>query len=197
MPADLRLIPNDSANSGHTLCCTIDPTNLNTESEEFQSWRFVTQDGQVLERIHQVGLELHQHELEGLGEDMLKALAPICFNNLRTIYRVHDKRMLGIVLQEIDSLVQQHQVLNSEEGELLRRSIMPTVIPGSEEIQDFIRLEEARLLDRANYLMKPIGDGKGKESSLAQTSQLRSGLIPCDDSQIGMSLTDRAMSCSE
>lgn len=161
-PADLRLIPNKNAKLGHTLCCAINPTNLNAGTEEFQSWTLVSRDGEIMEQIHQVAIELHQWELGELGEDMLKALAPLCFNDLRTVYLVHDKRMLGIVLQEIDSLVQQHRVLNTEEGEVLRRSIVPTVIPGSKEMKDLIHLGERRLLDGANYLLKPVSSGKGK-----------------------------------
>jgi len=77
--------------------------------------------------LSKVALELHQWEMKALDQDILKALAPLCFNDLRTIFLVHDKRMLGIVLQELDSLVYRHNVLTLEEAEMLRNGIVPTI----------------------------------------------------------------------
>jgi hypothetical protein len=123
-PSNLRGGPNSS------LWCrlkTLDPFAHKVEQgENF----YLSLNGELLERIHQVAVELHQSELEDLGLDILKALAPLCFNDMRTIFLVHDKRMLGIVLQEIQSLVHEHNVLTAEEGEILRHGIVPTFLPG-------------------------------------------------------------------
>lgn len=160
-PEHLRLIPNNNS-KGSTLCCASDPGELTSGNEEdLKAWRLISPEGEVLEKIHQVGLELHQWEMQDLGEDMLKALAPLCFNDLRTIYLVHDKRMLGIVLQELGSLVEEHMVLTTDEAEILRNGIVPTILPGSRELEELIRRARNGSEVKDNYLMKPIGGGKG------------------------------------
>ena len=162
LPTDLRLVSNGQAESGNTLCCVVNPADFESESEDFRNWRLISKDGEILEQVFQVGLELHQREMEDLGIEMLKALAPVCWNDLRTIYLVHDKRMLGIVLQELDSLVAKHQVLSFEEAEILRNGIVPTVNAGSDEMKSLLHLSKAGLVNKENYILKPIGSGKGK-----------------------------------
>lgn len=116
----------------------------------------------MLEQVFQVGLELHQREMEDLGLEMLKALAPICFNDLRTIYLVHDKRMLGVVLQELVSLVDEHYILSEVEAEILRNGIVPTAIAGSAETKALLSLARTGLVNKDHFIFKPIGSGKGK-----------------------------------
>jgi len=161
-PSDLRLVPYGNSKSSHMVCCIATTIDFANQSEDFKSWRLISKDGEILEQVFQVGLELHQREMEDLGVDMLKALAPICFNDLRTIYLVHDKRMLGIVLQELDALVQRHHVLSAEEAEVLRNGIVPTAIAGSEESRALLQLAKLGLVSKDNYILKPIGSGKGK-----------------------------------
>ena len=158
-PEDLRLI-----NHGLTsiLYCTLSEAQLHCNTEDHADHsRVITPDGEVVEQIYQVGLELHQIELQSLSDDMLKAIAPLCFNDLRTIFLVHDKRMLGIVLQELDSLVQKHKVLTVEEGMILRAGIAPTILPRSPELNELVRGTESGLELKDNYLLKPAGSGKG------------------------------------
>uniref|UniRef100_A0A0G4IC88 TauD/TfdA-like domain-containing protein n=1 Tax=Chromera velia CCMP2878 TaxID=1169474 RepID=A0A0G4IC88_9ALVE len=52
--------------------------------------------------ITQAALELHQFELLGLSDEILSALAslPRCLNDLRSIFLVHDKRMLAALYDE-------------------------------------------------------------------------------------------------
>jgi alpha-ketoglutarate-dependent taurine dioxygenase len=148
-PSDLRLVPNKDVEHGSILYCT-------PEHPHFDVSRELPSEG--LEQVHQVFLELHQHELQNLGSEILKALAPICFNDLRTIFLVHDKRMLGVVLHELDSLVIEHKVVKNDEALILRRSIVPTFIPGSQEFER----EFANILDsKEEYILKPSGSGKG------------------------------------
>ncbi|PQE30842.1 Taurine catabolism dioxygenase protein [Rutstroemia sp. NJR-2017a WRK4] len=109
----------------------------------------------------QVALELHQWEIESMGEEMLKALAPLCLNDLRTIYLVHDKRMLGIVLQELESLVEMN-VLTTAEAELLRKGIVPTILPGSPELKELIQISHSGSRVKDDYVLKLTSSGKGK-----------------------------------
>jgi len=135
-----------------------------SEQDDTQAWRFVSPDGEVGEQIHQVTLELYQWEMEALGQDVLQALAPLCFNDLRAIFLVHDERMLGIVLREIDSLVYQHNVLTVEEAETLNNGIVPTILPGwgSEDLHCLLERTRSMPSEKNKCLLKPVGSGNGK-----------------------------------
>jgi hypothetical protein len=161
-PNDLRVLPDENSKSGFTLCCTLDLPEFASGSKDIPTGRVLSPGGEVLEPIYQVALELHQRELHDLSLDILKALAPVCFNDLRMVYLVHDKRMLGLLLQELQSLVHEQSVLTAEEAEILRRGIVPTIIPGSQELQGLIHDIETGVELKNNYLLKPVGSGKGK-----------------------------------
>lgn len=75
-------------------------------------------------------LELHQGELMSLSFRILREIGLRCFNDLHTILLVHDKKMLGIVLEELDSPVARN-VLTSDQTGILDRRIVPTIITGS------------------------------------------------------------------
>ncbi|MCJ1334178.1 hypothetical protein MMC10_010885 [Thelotrema lepadinum] len=145
-PADLRLIPSPYSRTGNALHCVIAKDAAGNE---------------ILERIYQVGLELHQAELLSMGPELLREVSLCCFNDLRTIFLVHDKRMLGIVLQELQSLVHKQKILTSAQAETLRRGITLTIIPGSPELSFLTRLSEWNPIIKDNLLLKPIRSGKG------------------------------------
>lgn len=157
-PADLRLV-RDPQNCGeYKLCCATKATGSVATAP---SPTFVSDSGEVLEEIHQVGLELHQHELFGLDPEMLRQISTRCFNDMRTILLVHDKRMLGIVRQEVPQLVRRG-VLTPADGQVLKNGIADTILPGSPELSDLIQLSaggDAEL--RKEYLLKPVRGGKG------------------------------------
>ncbi|KFY29836.1 hypothetical protein V494_08440 [Pseudogymnoascus sp. VKM F-4513 (FW-928)] len=160
-PEQLRLVPNTNWGFGPTLCCVVSATEVaSDDGEDINEWRLVSPKGEVLEKVHQVALELHQSELESLGIDMLKSLAPLCRNDLRTIYLVHDKRMLGIVLQELDSLVEKN-ILSKQEAETLRKGIAQTILAGSPELQNLIRCTQNGVGVKDNFVLKLTGSGKG------------------------------------
>ncbi|TGO43620.1 hypothetical protein BOTNAR_1662g00010 [Botryotinia narcissicola] len=161
-PEQLRLIPNANSKSGVILCCTVSSTeNASRGKVDLNDSRLVSPEGEILEQVHQVALELHQWEIESMSQEMLKALAPLCLNDLRTIFLVHDKRMLGIVLQELESLVEMN-VLTTAEAELLRKGIVPTILPGSPELKELIQISHSRSSVKDDYVLKLTGSGKGK-----------------------------------
>lgn len=145
-PSDLRLVPCSLSATGFMLYCVVKKQRSGTE---------------VLERIHQLGLELHQHELRSLSPSLLREIAKCCFNDLRTILLVHDKRMLGLVLEELDALVNVQQVLTSSQAEILRCGITPTIIPGSREMRALIHTAYDNQGVKDDLLLKPIRGGKG------------------------------------
>jgi hypothetical protein len=116
--------------------------------------------GERLEEVFQLGLELYQHELMGMSFEMLQQVSLRCFNDLRTVFLVHDKRMLGLVLEELDSLVSRN-VLSSCQAERLTKGLVHTIIPGSETLQNFISSCQTDLSLKNEYLVKPVRSGKG------------------------------------
>ena len=145
-PSDLRLIPCLTSPTSNALHCVAG---------------FDANGNEVLEQVHQVGLELHQHELRSLPMAMLREISLRCFNDFRTIFLVHDKRMLGIVLQELDNLVEVQKILSTAQADILRRGITLTVNPGSPELTNLIKLTKLDSNIKDKFLLKPARSGKG------------------------------------
>jgi hypothetical protein len=154
-PSELRLYPDMRSKSGYRLCCVIkgqdDPGN---------SWKFTAKNGEIWEEIHQVGLELHQRELIPLDPEILRQISLRCFNDMRTVLLVHDKRMLGIVRQELTDLVARG-VLTKMQAEALDSGIVQAILPGSNELNTLIRASIVTPDLRHGYILKPIRSGKG------------------------------------
>jgi hypothetical protein len=155
-PADLRLFADARSKTGFRLCCVI----RDCEEQVANTWRFVAPHGEICEEIHQVGLELHQRELLALGPEILRQISLRCFNDMRTILLVHDKRMLGIVRQEIPQLLARG-VITAVQADVLRLGIVDTLLPGSKELKDLLHESFASPDVRHNYILKPIRSGKG------------------------------------
>ena len=157
-PNDLRLVPDRNAKSNFKLCCSVRDNQLRppTSGNSKHLSRFVHKG----EEIHQVSLELHQRELHALEPEVLRQLALRCFNDMRTIFLVHDKRMLGIVLQELDALVYKHGVLTEKQANTLRRGITMSYLPGSSELEQFIKQCKEIPKFKDKFLLKPIRSGK-------------------------------------
>ncbi|KAF3933292.1 hypothetical protein ABW20_dc0109880 [Dactylellina cionopaga] len=106
--------------------------------------------------IFQVVLELHQDELLSLPENLLWEISiRVRINDMRTIMLVHDKRMLGLVRQQLANLVVR-DVLSPQAATLLENSIADTYIPGSSEYQKALSSPRDQ-----QWLFKPAGSGKG------------------------------------
>lgn len=155
-PADLRLIPDPQSKGGFRLFSMVKSNGGLTPLTS----AFMTSEGEVVEEIHQVGLELHQRELLALAPEMLRQISLRCFNDMRTILLVHDKRMLGIVKQELQSLVAR-EVLTLAQAEALDRGIVDTILPASQELQQFLRDSKDCPELKNKYILKPIRGGKG------------------------------------
>lgn len=156
-PGDLRLIPDPQGKSGYKLCCLTEETPNGTSSS---IPTLVTEDGETVEEIQQVGLELHQHELFSLQPEIIRQISIRCFNDMRTILLVHDKRMLGTVKQEIPAMMARG-ILTPAQGGYLRDGIADTILPGSSGLIELIQLCTDDEDLRKQYLLKPIRGGKG------------------------------------
>jgi hypothetical protein len=158
-PSDLRLVINEKRKTGYMLCAISKGHGRHSASSE-ASPVFVTEDGEIVEEIFQVGLELHQQELVGLSLEMLQELSKICFNDLRTIFLVHDKRMLGIIKQELQDQIARG-VLSEQQAVILDRGIADTYLPGSSEMQEILDHSAKHPEIRQHFLLKAIRGGKG------------------------------------
>lgn len=150
-PGNLRLIPAASP-GGYKLFCLSEPQSQQTKISSAAS--------EFLEEVHQIGLELHQRELLTMSFEMLQQISLRCFNDLRTIFLVHDKRMLGLVREELDSLVAR-KVLSVQQSDLLGRGLAHTIIPGSDSLHQLMLNCNVKATTRSNYLLKPVRGGKG------------------------------------
>ena len=79
-PSELRLIPSSTSPSGVVVTDNIG-------------------------EIEQILLELHQEEIEALDEELLVEIGRVSWNDLRTVYFVHDKRILGLIRRELPWLL--------------------------------------------------------------------------------------------
>ncbi|PNP54682.1 hypothetical protein THARTR1_04887 [Trichoderma harzianum] len=110
-PSDLRLTEDSSSPTGYHLSCAV-------------------KDSEELERVWQISIDMVQAEFREFSPEMLREIGRICTNDLRSIFLLHDKRFLGIMLEELDSLLEAG-VVDSLEAQLLKESIAPTYVPGS------------------------------------------------------------------
>lgn len=152
-PDDLRILPDETSGSGYRLFCT-------TSSDSSSGAATLVVGGETWEEVHQVGLELRQHEIMGMQPEVLRQVSLRCFNDMRTILLVHDKRMLGIVRNEAPRLVAR-KVITSAQAESLKRGIVDTILPGSPEMRNILQNSESSPTLRNGYILKPIRSGKG------------------------------------
>ncbi|KAI0886270.1 uncharacterized protein GGS22DRAFT_160426 [Annulohypoxylon maeteangense] len=157
-PSDLRLVPDPKTKEGYLLCCII--KNNDNVYDLAQSSILTTSSGETVEEIKQVGLELFQSELISLEPEMLRQISRRCFNDMRTIFLIHDKRMLAIVKQELEPLVTQG-VLTSAQAKILDEGIPHTILPGSQELEQLLQLSSLSPKMKDDYIIKPVRDGKG------------------------------------
>ncbi|PQE31823.1 taurine catabolism dioxygenase protein [Rutstroemia sp. NJR-2017a WRK4] len=154
-PAELRLLRRADGN-GLRLCAVVEENGNSLHAPS--GWR--TSQGELVEEIYQVGLELHQSELLALEPETLRQISLRCFNDFRSILLTHDKRMLGIVKQELKSLVAR-SVITRTQAKILDQGIADTILPGSAELRQLLASSQLFPKLRYQFLLKPIRSGKG------------------------------------
>lgn len=118
-------------------------------------------DGETLEEVHQVSFQLFDYELFSLRLESVRYIAPRSVNDRRSVFISHDKRILGIILQELDGLVNKHHFLAPAQAQILRDRIIPTILPGSLEFQALLddTREDPQTKDR--FILKPVRNARG------------------------------------
>lgn len=182
-PSELQLKCDPTSATGYTLCYIQQNQASYTESS-----------GELTQRIDQCTLELYQGEIAQIEPAVLRQLAACCINDFRTIFLCHDKRILGIVLEELPSLVQR-QRLTPQEAAQLEAGIATTLLPGTEAMKSLLEQSSNNPQLKDNYIIKPIRDGScqgiqlGSQISQAQWLDAlerlsRSPLLPHEDACI-------------
>ncbi|KAJ9489477.1 hypothetical protein VN97_g3799 [Penicillium thymicola] len=154
--SDLRLVENKHSITGYDLCC------LRNHSSK-SNGRSGTLQGESLGEIHQIVLQCNQNELLELPQEILRHLALNSVNDMRSIFLVHDKRLLGIILQELNDLVNKHSVLTPKQAHILQEGIAPTIISGSSELEELVRQSAQSNKIKDGFIVKParLGDNEG------------------------------------
>ncbi|OKL58148.1 hypothetical protein UA08_06450 [Talaromyces atroroseus] len=141
----------------------IQPSQLQVEQDSSSptGWTLYAKlqnaDGESRAKIDQCAVELFQEEIGEIDPLVLKQLASCSVNDFRTILLLHDKRILGVVQQEIPNLIDRN-VLSAVEGMALRNGIAETVIPGSSEARRLLEDAKQDPLAKNQYIIKPVRD---------------------------------------
>jgi hypothetical protein len=125
--SSLRVVPCDKSWTGFDLYCELDAQTAVTADIA----DLITIDGQVMEKVHQVGLQLYDYELFALEPDMIREIARRSVNDFRSVFIAHDKWILGITHQELHDLVHKHKVITLDQARILKEGVIPTILPGS------------------------------------------------------------------
>ncbi|KID85221.1 Aerobactin siderophore biosynthesis, IucA/IucC [Metarhizium guizhouense ARSEF 977] len=118
-PSSLVLIPSGSEPTGFSLYCVWGADPAVTK----RPLKLITVEGRVLEEVHQVGCQLYDFELFALDPDMVRHIAMRSVNDMRSVFIAHDKRILGILRQELDALVHKHGALTLAQARILEQGM--------------------------------------------------------------------------
>jgi hypothetical protein len=151
--SDLCLVSDTGSATGYKLCAQYKGLSADNGTSP-------AKEGEGLEEVHQAGLRLFQDEYSSLSPEILQHLALCSINDMRAIFLLADKRILGIILQELDDLVHQHQVLTPVQAAILRQHIVPTILPGSPELESLTSKYKAGKVAKDDYLIKPCREAR-------------------------------------
>ncbi|KAK7404147.1 hypothetical protein QQX98_010051 [Neonectria punicea] len=155
-PSSLRLILSDITPTGFELYC-IQDANANL----VESPPDLMVDGQALEKVHQVGLQLYDFELFALAPEMIRQIAIRSVNDVRSVFIAHDKRILGIIHQELNVLVHKHNAITQAQARILRDGIIPTILPGSAELRQLAETASKDATSKDGFILKPFRLARG------------------------------------
>lgn len=108
--------------------------------------------------IEQFMLELHQDEIEALDEELLLEIGKVCWNDLRTIFLAHDKRMLGLIRKELHWLLQWGKI-TPEQGAILENGLAETYTP-MDKMWGWVS-DRTVPGEKNNWVLKKCLSGKG------------------------------------
>ncbi|KAL4763998.1 uncharacterized protein BDW70DRAFT_171600 [Aspergillus foveolatus] len=142
----------------------VNVNNLELKHDESSAtgYSLYCRDQVAYEKIHQVVVTLFPDEFTLLSQDMLRQLATVAVNDLRVSLFVNDERFLGIILQEINSLVAEHNILTPGQGRALQQDIVPTLLPGSPELKYWVGRQIQGEVSKDDYILKAARQSRGR-----------------------------------
>lgn len=115
------------------------------------------------EKIHQIAMTLFPDEYASLPQNMLCHLAKVAINDFRTSILVNDQRLLGIIVEELSNLADKHKVLTSDQVRILQEGIVPTILPGSQDLKDvLLRYRNEGEAMKSGFIFKAARSSRGK-----------------------------------
>lgn len=121
-PGDLRLVQDKSSATGHSLYCI-------AQADVARPDGAIEHDDEVLEPVHQLAVSMFQEEYEQWTFEMMCEIAMKCrVNDPRSVFLLNDQRFLGVILEELDGLVNVQHAITDEEAACIRKGIVPTIL---------------------------------------------------------------------
>ncbi|KAM0413849.1 hypothetical protein ACHAPD_007091 [Fusarium lateritium] len=118
-------------------------------------------NGQLIEKVHQIGLQLYDFEVFTLDPDMVREIAKRSDNDIRSVFIAHDKRILSIIHRELHDLVHKHKIISQDQRRILAECIIPTIVPGSPELQTVIENASQDPSIKDQFIIKPFRLARG------------------------------------
>ncbi|GKU05737.1 hypothetical protein FLAG1_09051 [Fusarium langsethiae] len=158
--ADSKTLSGVNLSRGRPSVEAVDPNNLEVREDKSSPTGLSLWDKSTDTHMEQWIIEMLQEEYVGLEPAVVQQLALSPLNDLRTVFIVHDKRLLGIIPEELPGMVARG-VLTAEEAEIVANGLAHTINPGSEGLRSLIRESEDNPDVRLGYIYKPCRDGMG------------------------------------
>ncbi|KAF4988259.1 hypothetical protein FGRMN_9883 [Fusarium graminum] len=199
--ADSQVLSAIHAARGEQAIKTVRPLDLEARPDESSSTGFALWDRATNTHLEQWFVEMWQEEYARLDETVIRQLALTPLNDPRTVFIVHDKRLLGIIPEELPEMISRG-VLTPEEADVVASGIIQTINPGSGGIRDLLRESIKDDNVRKDYIYKPCRDGMGhgielgrnlsQEAWLERLKKLANpdALQPHDDAAVIQRLVD-------
>ncbi|KAK2692276.1 hypothetical protein QWA68_008143 [Fusarium oxysporum] len=158
--ADSKILSAVNVARGRPPVEAVRPQDLEVRPDENSPTGFTLWDKATNRLLEQWFVEMLQEEYADLEPAVARQLSLTPLNDLRTVFIVHDKRLLGIVPEELPKMVSRG-VLTAEEADIVADGIIQTINPGSEGLQNLLRESKSDSDIKNYYIYKPCRDGMG------------------------------------
>ncbi|KAH6994513.1 hypothetical protein EDB82DRAFT_501979, partial [Fusarium venenatum] len=92
---------------------------------------------------------------------MVREIAKRSDNDIRSVFIAHDKRILSIIHRELHDLVHKHKIISQDQRRILAECIIPTIVPGSPELQTVIENASQDPSIKDQFIIKPFRLARG------------------------------------
>ncbi|CZR44350.1 uncharacterized protein FPRO_14108 [Fusarium proliferatum ET1] len=158
--ADSKILSAVNVTRGRPPVEAVRPQDLEVRPDETSPTGYALWDKATNRLLEQWFVEMLQEEYAELEPAVARQLSMTPLNDLRTVFIVHDKRLLGIIPEELPNMVSRG-VLTAEEADIVADGIVQTINPGSKGLQKLLLESKSDPNVRDNYIYKPCRDGMG------------------------------------